>query len=84
MALVRGTNSNFPCPVCLVPREGMCKGVVHDPRTTETMSQVYHEAEEMSSAEAKEVLLKGYGLRGIEVCGVLLRLAMYSHGRMLV
>jgi len=71
MALTRGTNSNFPCPVCLVPKEEMCKGIVYEIRTTETMEGVYNEAKEMGTAEEREKLLKSFGLRGVEVCGIL-------------
>lgn len=78
MALVRGANSNFPCPVCLVPKEELCKGAEYPHRTTETMSQVYYTADGADSAKAKEDLLKSYGLRGVEVCAVLLWVGMYS------
>ena len=70
MALVRGTRSKFPCPVCLVPAEGMCTGTLGTLRTTESMKQVYHEAEEMETTE-REDLLKSYGLRYVVVCQVL-------------
>jgi len=70
MALTRGTKSNFPCPVCLVPREEMCKGVMYALRTTETMEGVYNEAKGMDTVGEAENLLKSFGLRGIEVCGI--------------
>jgi hypothetical protein len=72
MALTRGTNSDFPCPVCLVPKEEMCKGVVYALRTTETMKEVYNEAMEVETAKEKEEILKSAGLRGVEVCGLLI------------
>ena len=78
MALVRGTNSKFPCPVCLVPQEELCKGIEYPHRTTETMRQVYDDAIGATSAKVKEELLKNHGLRGIEVCRILLLLAIYS------
>ena len=67
MALVRGAKSKFPCPVCLVPAEGMCTGALGTLRTAETMKQVYHEAEEMETEE-REKLLKSHGLRYVMVC----------------
>lgn len=79
MALIRGTNSNFPCPVCLVPGEGMCKGSVGVLRTTKHMKRVYHEADKMDSAQLREDYLKGYGLRYIQVCWISLLSAMHSH-----
>ena len=70
MALVRGTKSLFPCPVCLVPAEGMSSGTSGTPRTTENMKKVYHEASGMEPAPREE-LLKSYSLRYVEVCWVL-------------
>ena len=79
MALVRGTNSKFPCPICLVPQEKLCKGMEYPHRTTETMRQVYHDAIGAASAKVKEELLKNHGLRGIEVCKTSLLLVVYSY-----
>ena len=52
MALIRGTNSNFPCPVCLVPNEKLHDGIVYDCRTSESMEEVYKTAEAMSVEQA--------------------------------
>ena len=71
MALTRGSNSNFPCPVCLVPKREMHKGTVYTLRTTETMEKVCSQADMMDTVEEKEKLLKSYGLREIKVCRVL-------------
>lgn len=71
MALIRGVNSKFPCPVCLVPKEEICKGVVSDLRTTETMEMVYNEAKEMDTAGERENLLKSFSLRDVEVSEIL-------------
>lgn len=68
MALTRGANSKFPCPVCLVPKEEMCKGIGYPLCTTKTMQEVYNTAKEAGTAEASENLLKGVGLCGVEVC----------------
>ena len=67
MALVRGTNSKFPCPICLVPKEEMSKGSVGALRTTDSMEQVYYEADGMDLA-SREKFLKSYGLRHVQVC----------------
>jgi hypothetical protein len=68
MALVRGLNSHFPCPVCLIPGEKLSELSVTFPlRTTEAMKAVYEEANKAPNAAAKEAILKGSGLRGIKV-----------------
>ena len=68
MALIRGRRGGFPCPICLVPRDEMCTGVVGDLRTTESMEELYKMASEMGTAEERENLLKGYSARYIKVC----------------
>jgi hypothetical protein len=68
MTLIQGVNSSFPCPVCLVAGEGMCKGTMGTLRTTESMKAIYQEAVRADSSESREDLLRGYGLRFIEVC----------------
>lgn len=70
MALTRGTKSKFPCPVCLVPREGMCEGALGTLRTTETMKKIYHQADGMESTSQEELLMQ-HGLRYVEVCWIL-------------
>jgi hypothetical protein len=72
MALTRGTNSNFPCPVCLIPNEKLHDGTVYDSRTSESMQDVYNLAEGMSTAEEREAHLKDYGLRYVKVRQMLL------------
>jgi hypothetical protein len=71
MALNRGTKCKFPCPVCLVPGDEMCKGGMSTQRTTKTMEKVYKEAMEKDTAEERENHLKNKGLRGVEVCRML-------------
>ena len=51
MALIRGTNSKFPCPVCLVPDSQMSDGSTHPLRTSENTQKVYNEAQKMSSTD---------------------------------
>ena len=66
MALIRGTNSHFPCPVCLVPHTQMSDGSIHQSRTSESMKKIYKAAENLSKTEQEEALKK-YGLRNVEV-----------------
>ena len=68
MTLTRGTNSYYPCPICLVPED---KLAIHDkaypPRTQATMKKVYNDAMEMRTVEEPNNLVKNYGLQGIDV-----------------
>lgn len=68
MALIRGGGSNYPCPICLVPKTQLCDGSTHPLRTSESMQQVYDEAIKMCTIGQREEHLKGYGLRNVEVC----------------
>ena len=70
MALTRGKDSGFPCPVCLVPKNQTCTGAMGDLRTTESMERIYKSAKAMDSADERENLLKSYSLRDVEVCKV--------------
>ncbi|KAF9480048.1 hypothetical protein BDN70DRAFT_878082 [Pholiota conissans] len=66
VSLIRGVNSKFPCPNCLVPKEEIPNLSIEYPlRTTEEMKRVWMEAQDMNSAD-KEEHLKGYGLRDVE------------------
>lgn len=67
IALIRGGNSNFPCPVCLVPSTQMSDGSTHPLRTTESMQQVYNDAAKMPLKKQQEEHLQKYGLRNVEV-----------------
>lgn len=67
MALVRGTNTNFPCPVCLVPNKKLCDGVIYDNRTSESMQHVYNTADKMGTIDEREAYLRRYGLRYVKV-----------------
>jgi hypothetical protein len=67
IALIRGTNSKFPCPICLVPNDQLTN--LTDKfalRTTELMKKVYDEAQLLNLTE-REQLLKEHGLRNVEV-----------------
>ena len=68
MTLIRGINSHFPCPVCLVPAEDLSNlSKVYPLRTTEKMKEVYETAKRADTMAEKEVILKDYGLRNVEV-----------------
>ena len=67
MALTRGVNASFPCPVCLVPKEEIPNlSVTHHLRTSEEMQAVWNRASELNATE-KEELLKSYGLQDVQV-----------------
>uniref|UniRef100_A0A8H8CLW5 Uncharacterized protein n=1 Tax=Psilocybe cubensis TaxID=181762 RepID=A0A8H8CLW5_PSICU len=66
MALTRGATSNFPCPVCLVPKENLSNlTTVYPYRTSAEMKHIYTEAQNFT-AKDKENYLKEYGLRNVE------------------
>ncbi|KAK0493602.1 hypothetical protein EDD18DRAFT_1107980 [Armillaria luteobubalina] len=62
MTLIRGVNSAYPCPVCLVPNAKLQDILeVYIPRTTEEMQELYDHAED----EGEEILDK-VSLRNVE------------------
>ena len=68
MALIRGVMSNFPCPICLIPREQISN--FPDPyplRTRENVVATLEKARSQQSAEEKEAILAAEGLRNIDV-----------------
>jgi hypothetical protein len=68
MALIRGINSLFPCPVCLVPGDKLSDLSVTFPlRTTEAMKAIYEEANNAPNAGEKEAILKESGLQDVKV-----------------
>jgi len=68
MALIRGINSHYPCPVCLVPSEDLSDlSKIYPLRTTEKMKEIYDTAQEADTIAEREVILKEYGLRNVEV-----------------
>ncbi|KIM63297.1 hypothetical protein SCLCIDRAFT_24432 [Scleroderma citrinum Foug A] len=67
MALIRGIMSNFPCPVCLIPREQISK--FPDPyplRTSENIAATLEKARCQQLAEDKERILAAEGLRDVD------------------
>ena len=68
MALIRGINSHYPCPICLVPAKDLSDlSKIYPLRTTEKMKEVYETAQGAGTIAEKEVMLKEYGLRNVEV-----------------
>ena len=68
MALIRGINSHYPCPVCLVSADKLSDlSKTFKLRTTQDMKEVYEKANEADSVANKEIILKGYGLRDVKV-----------------
>ena len=68
MALIQGVMSNFPCPVCLIPREQISK--FPDPyplRTSENVAATLEKARCQQLAEDKECILAAEGLRDVDV-----------------
>lgn len=67
ISLTRGTNSNHPCPICLVPGDKMTElSEVFPLRDSTEMKKIYDESQ-ILSADLAEALLKSYGLRDIKV-----------------
>ena len=67
MALTRGVNTSYPCPVCLVPQGEIPNlSVSHPLRTREAMQAIWNQAAGMNATEREE-LLKSYGLWDIQV-----------------
>lgn len=57
MALTRGVKSDYPCPVCLVPREKMDDLWVRAPlRTAIESSRLYEEAMKATTLEAQNAI----------------------------
>uniref|UniRef100_A0A8H7Y2E1 Uncharacterized protein n=1 Tax=Psilocybe cubensis TaxID=181762 RepID=A0A8H7Y2E1_PSICU len=66
MALIRGTNSNFPCPRCLVPHENLTDfTTIYPLRSAKEMGDIFDEAQELNKTDADK-LLQMYGLRNVE------------------
>lgn len=67
MAMIRGVNCKFPCPICLVPGHKLTQLTRHySLRTQERMMAVLEEARAQPTASLKNDKLKQYGLRDVE------------------
>ncbi|KAI5992667.1 hypothetical protein EDD15DRAFT_2388187 [Pisolithus albus] len=67
MALVRGVKSNFPCPVCLIPRDDISKFPAQCKlRTSAGVIKVLQEARSQETTEKREQILMQQGLRDVD------------------
>jgi len=67
MALIRGVNSKFPCPVCLAPGDQLCNiSTQFEFRTSQAMREIFEETEGMNAKDTDD-LLKKYGLHNVKV-----------------
>ncbi|KDR67396.1 hypothetical protein GALMADRAFT_232065 [Galerina marginata CBS 339.88] len=66
MALIRGVKANYPCPICLVPKEALSNlSETFELRTTINMQRIWEEAQAMNATQ-RDALLRQYGLRDVE------------------
>lgn len=66
MCLIRGTNSKFPCPICLAPLEELSELSKTFPTRTADQAKDALAHYRRNNAEG-EVILKSLGLRPVEV-----------------
>jgi len=67
MALIRGVKANYPCPVCLVPKEELSNlSKTYELRTTAGMQGIWSAAQEMNATQ-REQHLREHGLRDVQV-----------------
>ncbi|EGO30670.1 hypothetical protein SERLADRAFT_364543 [Serpula lacrymans var. lacrymans S7.9] len=67
MSSLRGTNCNFPCPICLVPRDKLSDTTQTFTRRTSAHSEsILLEAEQQQTAADKGIVLKNCGLRPVK------------------
>lgn len=67
MALIRGLKGLYPCPICFVKSDEQSDiTVVPDLRTSKHSEEAVRKARTLN-AEGAEDLLKGFGLRNVDV-----------------
>lgn len=67
IALIRGVNSKFPCPVCLVPGDQLINLSTDFPlRISSEMKKIHESTKELNIGQTDEIL-KAFGLRDVEV-----------------
>jgi hypothetical protein len=70
MALIRGTNSKRPCPICLVKAEELVDiRSTSMLRTAFGMQQLVEKAQKMDRKSKHDKLLSEYGIRDVDVSG---------------
>lgn len=68
MALLRGLKGNFPCPICLVPRESQWDLSQSFPLRTANESRAqFLKAMNERNLEKRDKILKEHSIRPIEV-----------------
>lgn len=68
MALTRGQNSNYPCPVCLIPKEELTiYSKEYEIRTTRRMKEAVTTARAQRTQRLSEEILIHLGLRDVDV-----------------
>ena len=68
MALIQGVKGKFPCPVCLVPTDHQSNLSEDYPlRTAYNTQKIFEEVNRTPLQRDKEVILKSYGLRPVQV-----------------
>ncbi|KAI6008643.1 hypothetical protein EDC04DRAFT_2610841 [Pisolithus marmoratus] len=67
MALICGIKSNFPCPICLIPRDQILEFPAHcELQTSKNVLKVLQEAHLQDTTEKKEQILIQQGLCDID------------------
>ena len=67
ITLTRGGNTNFPCPVCLVPKDSLdLPSQIFELRKPKKMEEIWLSMQDMT-AEACEETLRNVGLRNVYV-----------------
>lgn len=67
MALIRGLRGLYPCPICFVKSDEQSDiSIVPELRSSKHSQETVHTARTLN-AEGGEELLKGFGLRNVEV-----------------
>lgn len=67
MALIRGLQSKFPCPICLVPKDQLSKLQAYPARHPAQSQTVVSSARDASTVKEQEKILKEYSLRNVDV-----------------
>ena len=63
MALIRGLQSKFPCPICLIPKDQLSKLQVYPAQSQAIVSS----ARDASNAKERERILKEYSFHDVDV-----------------
>ncbi|KAI5988177.1 hypothetical protein EDD15DRAFT_2141564, partial [Pisolithus albus] len=67
MALIHGVKSNFPCPICLIPRDNISKFPAQcELRTSDNVVKVLQEAHSQETAKKGEQILIWQGLHDVD------------------